>query len=169
MQRGDFVTKICEIVTKFSYLIAKCDWIFSLILSPVKRMPNNANLYCKVCKKTPSSVVPNTPPTTSTSLQGLATAADSGSDSSKDSEAEDSVDADVMVTNVVKCDINKQAPLANLTTSDYQIILNPTGWLTSDIVHKALVLLHKENQSIEGFQCPTLGPVHNFDVQCSVW
>ena len=57
-----------------------------------------------------------------------------------------------------------QAPLANLTTSDYQIILNPAGWLTSDIVHKAQVLLHEENQSIEGFQRPTLGPVRNFDV-----
>ena len=34
MQRGDFATKICEIATKFSYLIAKCDWIFSLISSP---------------------------------------------------------------------------------------------------------------------------------------
>ena len=44
------------------------------------------------------------------------------------------------------------------------IILNPTGWLTSDIVHKAQVLLHEENQSIEGFQRPTLGPVRNFDV-----
>lgn len=54
--------------------------------------------------------------------------------------------------------------LANLTTSDYQIILNPTGWLTCDIVQKAQVLLHEENQLIEGFQCPTLGPVRNFDV-----
>ena len=131
-----------------------------------KRMPNNAKTTwcCKVCKKTPSPAVPTTPPTTSTSLQGLDTAADSGSDSSSDSEAEDSVDADVMVTNVAKCDINKQAPLANLTTSDYQIILNPTGWLTCDIVHKAQVLLHEVNQSIEGFQRPTLGPVRNFDV-----
>ena len=65
-------------------------------------MPNNAKTTwcCKVCKKTPSLVVPATPPTTSTSLQELARAADSGSDSSSDSEAEDSVDADVMVTNV---------------------------------------------------------------------
>lgn len=54
--------------------------------------------------------------------------------------------------------------LANLTTSDYQIILNPTGWLTCDIVQKAQVLLHEENQLIEGFQRPTLGPVRNFDV-----
>ncbi|XP_068681054.1 uncharacterized protein [Montipora foliosa] len=40
---------------------------------PVKRMPKNAKTtwYCKVCKKTPSPVVPSTPPTTSTSLQGL--------------------------------------------------------------------------------------------------
>lgn len=54
-------------------------------------------------------------------------AADSGSESSSDSEAEDSVDDDVTVINVVKCDINKQAPTANLTTSYYQVILNPTG------------------------------------------
>ena len=50
--------------------------------------------------------------------------------------------------------------LQNLTN---QIILSPTGWLTSDIVHQAQVLLHEENQSIEGFQRPTLGPVRNFD------
>lgn len=89
--------------------------------------------------------------------------ADSGSDSSNDSETDASVHANVTVTNDAKCEINKQAPLANLT-SDYHIIWNPTGWLTSDIVHQAQVLLHEENQSIEGFQCPTLGPVRNFDV-----
>lgn len=74
-------------------------------------MPNNAKTTwcCKVGKKTPSPLVPVTPPTTSTSLQGLAMAADSGSESSSDSEAKDSVDDDVTVTNV-KCDINKQAP-----------------------------------------------------------
>ena len=69
-----------------------------------------------------------------------------------------------IVINVAKCDINKQAPLANLTTPGCQIILNPTGWLTSDIVNKAQVPLHEENQSIEGFQRSTLGPVCNFDV-----
>ncbi|KAK2565731.1 hypothetical protein P5673_010909 [Acropora cervicornis] len=46
--------------------------------------------------------------------------------------------------------------------SGYQIILNPTGWLTSDIVHKAQVPLYEENQSTEG--CSTLGAVCNFDV-----
>ncbi|PFX14271.1 hypothetical protein AWC38_SpisGene21582 [Stylophora pistillata] len=91
-----------------------------------------------------------TPPTTSTSLQGLAMAADSGSESSSDSEAEDSVDDDVTVTNVVKCDINKQAPLANLTTSDYQIILNPTGWLTCDIVQKAQEVVDQTNDLLGG-------------------
>jgi len=90
--------------------------------------------------------------------------ADSGSDSNSDSETEGSIHANVTVTNVAKCEINKQAPLANLTTSDYQIILNPTGWLTSGIVHQAQVLLHEENQSIEGFQRPTFEPVPNFDV-----
>ena len=39
MQRSDFVTKICEIATKFSYIIAKYDWIFSLILSPEMDYP----------------------------------------------------------------------------------------------------------------------------------
>ena len=34
MQRGDFATKSYEIATKFSYLIAKCDWMFSLTSSP---------------------------------------------------------------------------------------------------------------------------------------
>ena len=70
--------------------------------------------------------------------------ADSGSDSSNDSETDASVHANVTVTNDAKCEINKQAPLANLT-SDYHIIWNPTGWLTSDIVHQAQVLLHEEN------------------------
>lgn len=85
---------------------------FHLNCVGLKRMPNNAKTTwcCKFCKKTPSPLVPITPPTTSTSLQGLAMAADSGSESSSDSEAEDSVDDDVTVTNVVKCDINKQAP-----------------------------------------------------------
>ena len=59
---------------------------FHLNCVGLKRMPNNAKTtwHCKVCKKTPSPapVVPTTPPTTSTSLQGLATTADSGSDSS---------------------------------------------------------------------------------------
>ena len=90
--------------------------------------------------------------------------ADFGSYSSSDSEIEGSVDADVTITNVAKSEINKQAPLANITTSGYQIILSTLGWLTSDIVHQAQVLLLEENQSIEGFQRPILGPVRNFDV-----
>ena len=32
---GDFATEICKIETKFSYVVAKCDCIFSLISSPV--------------------------------------------------------------------------------------------------------------------------------------
>ena len=44
--------------------------------------------------------------------------ADPGSDTSSDSETEGSVDADVTITNVAKSEINKQAPLANLTKSD---------------------------------------------------
>ena len=91
----------------------------------LKRRPNNAKTTwrCIVCKKTPSPVVPSTLSlTTSTSLQGLAIVADSGSDSSSDSETDASVHANVTVTNDAKCEINKQAPLANLTTSDYHII-----------------------------------------------
>ena len=41
MQRGNFATKICEIVTKFLYLITKCEWIFSLISSPEHLALNN--------------------------------------------------------------------------------------------------------------------------------
>ena len=55
------------------------------------------------------------------------------------------------MTNVGIGDVDKQPSLANLTASDYQMILNPTGLLISDIVHKAQVLLHEENQSMEGF------------------
>ena len=54
--------------------------------------------------------------------------------------------------------------LANLEESDYHIILDPFGWLNCDIIHRAQVLLHEANSSIEGFQRPTLGPVRNFNV-----
>ena len=73
-------------------------------------------------------------------------------------------DDDVTFVQEKKGKINKHSPLANLEESDYQIILNPFGWLNGDIIHMAQVLLHEAKPSIEGFQRPTLGPARNFDV-----
>lgn len=63
--------------------------------------------------------------------------------------------------------IDKQGTLANLSDSDYQIILDAIGWLNCDIIQQAQVLLYNVNPSIEGFQRPTLGPVRNFYVVTS--
>lgn len=52
--------------------------------------------------------------------------------------------------------IDKQGTLANLSDSDYQIILDAIGWLNCDIIQQAQVLLYNVNPSIEGLQRPTL-------------
>ena len=46
MQRGDFATKICKIATKFSYLVANCDWIFLLISSPALNVHTKMMYSC---------------------------------------------------------------------------------------------------------------------------
>ena len=55
MQRGNFATKICEIATKFSFLIAKCDWIFLLISSPALKIKSRS----KVISPLPRSAYPS--------------------------------------------------------------------------------------------------------------
>ncbi|CAH3184903.1 unnamed protein product, partial [Porites evermanni] len=109
---------------------------FHLHCLNLKRMPNNAKTTwkCAGCKKANASA------TATTTYD------------------------DVTFVQEKKGKINKQSPLAILEESDYQIILNPLGWLNCDIIHMAQVLLHEAKPSIEGFQRPTLGPARNFDV-----
>jgi hypothetical protein len=61
-------------------------------------------------------------------------------------------------------DVDKFSCLAKLIYADYDIINDTVGWLTSDIIHAAQVLLQEVNPAVEGFQRPTLGPVRNFAV-----
>ena len=54
--------------------------------------------------------------------------------------------------------------LANLTSSDFDIINDPNGWLDCSIIQQAQVLLQQQNPLIDGLQRPTLGQVRNFDI-----
>ena len=49
--------------------------------------------------------------------------------------------------------------LGYTTDCHFDLILNPTGWLDSNIIKQAHVLLQPENQAIPGFKQPTLGPL----------
>ena len=53
--------------------------------------------------------------------------------------------------------------LANLTSSDFDIINDPNGWLDCSIQH-VQVLLQQHNALIDGLQRPTLSRVRNFDI-----
>jgi hypothetical protein len=48
--------------------------------------------------------------------------------------------------------VDKFSCLAKLIDADYDIINDTVGWLTSDIIHAAQVLLQEVNPAIEGFQ-----------------
>ena len=65
---------------------------------------------------------------------------------------------------VTTCESECHRSLRNLDEQDYQLIMSPHGWLDGAIIHSAQVLLQEINPLIEGFQCPTLGPVRNFSV-----
>jgi len=80
------------------------------------------------------------------------------SDSSSDSEDE------IYITKETTGTVNKFSALANLEDSDYNIIKDPSRWLTCDIVQAAQVLLQEVNPLLEGLQRSTLGRVRNFDV-----
>lgn len=142
---------------------------FHLHCLNLKRMPNNAKTTwkCAGCKKANASA---TATTTCISSSAITTSASSTVLSSESSTSVDNVSAfsneddDVTFVQEKKGKINKQSPLAILEESDYQLILNPLGWLNCDIIHMAQVLLHEAKPSIEGFQRPTLGPARNFDV-----
>ena len=79
-------------------------------------------------------------------------------DSSSDSEDE------ISITKETRGTVDKFRVLANLDDSDYDIINYSSGWLTCDIVQAVQVLLQEVNPLLEGLQCPTLGPIQNFDV-----
>ena len=81
-----------------------------------------------------------------------------------DSDGE-SDDVEIVAESVGETD--KYSRLGNLKETDHQIILNPVGWLTCDIIQEAHVLLSQVNTAVQGFQRPTLGPVRNFDVMTS--
>ena len=142
---------------------------FHLHCLNLKRMPNNAKTTwkCAGCKKANASA---TATTTCISSSAITTSASSTVLSSESSTSVDNVSAfsneddDVTFVQGKKGKINKQSPLAILEESDYQLILNPLGWLNCVIIHMAQVLLHEAKPSIEGFQRPTLGPARNFDV-----
>ena len=58
---------------------------------------------------------------------------------------------------------DKYGPEGKLGKYEYDLISSPNGWLDCVIIHEAHILLKKISTSIQGFQRPTLGPVHQFD------
>ncbi|XP_066272266.1 uncharacterized protein [Branchiostoma lanceolatum] len=58
--------------------------------------------------------------------------------------------------------IERFAPLCNLTDDHYALITDPSGWLDCDIIHNAHVLLKRVNPSMDGLQRTTLGPWRTF-------
>ena len=107
---------------------------------PLKRMPNNSKTtrQCPACRKSKFQ------PTTCTF-------------SSSESENE------VEFVKKTVGSIDKTSVLANLTSSDFDIINDPNGWLDCSIQH-AQVLLQQHNPLIDGLQRPRLGRVCNFDI-----
>ena len=59
---------------------------------------------------------------------------------------------------------DKYGPEGKLGKYEYDLISSPNGWLDCVIIHEAHILLKKISTSIQGFQRPTLGPVHQFDI-----
>ncbi|PFX19773.1 hypothetical protein AWC38_SpisGene15809 [Stylophora pistillata] len=127
---------------------------FHLWCLGLKRLPNNSKTtwLCPDCsgKKTTTT-------TSASSLPESPVASNLSDDNDDD-------DSDIEITKVSTGSINKFSALKRLDSSDYNIIKDPTGWLTGDIQH-AHVLIKQENQSIGGFQRPILGRVRNLDVE----
>lgn len=109
-----------------------------------KRMPNNSKTtwQCSSCRKKKFC------PTTCTSV------------TLSSNESEDEVEF------VKETDghTDKTSLLANLTSSDFDLINDPNGWLDCSIIQQAQVLLQQHNPLIGGLQRPTLGPIRNFDI-----
>ena len=108
----------------------------------LKRMPNNSKTtwQCPACRKSKFQ------PTTCTS----------------NSESESENEVEFVKKTVGR--IDKTSVLANLTSTDFDIINDPNGWLDCSIIQQAQVLLQQHNSLIDGLQRPTLGRVRNFDV-----
>jgi hypothetical protein len=109
---------------------------------------------CEACRGNKSKATSvKTTTCTSSSLDA------SNSDYLSDDYNSDS-EYDIEITKVTTGNVDKFSALAKLNNADYDIISDPAGWLTCDIIQ---VLIQKVNQSIEGLQRPTLGRVSNFD------
>ncbi|XP_066270230.1 uncharacterized protein [Branchiostoma lanceolatum] len=139
---------------------ANCDQgkYFHLSCLDMKRMPNNAKTtwQCKQCrKKKPSTSTPN-------SCTKKTKPVDSPSTCNTSCDEED-----VVITDETTESVDKYRSLSNLSESDYDIIIDPNGWLTGDIVHCSQVLVRQVNPGVEGLQRPSLGPARNFDVVSS--
>lgn len=134
---------------------------FHLSCLGLKRMPSNSKTtwLCYICRVKDKKSI-STKATTSTSCTQTQSPVQS---SLTDDEDEDS-DNDIVITKVSTGSYNKYGILANLGSTDYDIINDPTGWLTSDIIQAAQVLIKEVNPIIEGLQRPNLGRVRNFDV-----
>ena len=132
---------------------------FHLNCLGLKRMPNNAKTTwkCLLCRKDVTSVKP----TTCTSSSSNESTASEVSNDSSDS------DTDIEITGTSTGTVDKYSALAKLTSTDFDIISDPAGWLTCDIIQEAQVLLQAANPALQGLQRPTLGCVKNFDVVTS--
>ena len=139
---------------------------FHLSCLGLKRMPNNSKTtwQCQVCRtkaKPNSKFVKLTTSTSSATHASPATpmATDSPVSSDSNSDSED----EISITKETTGTVDKFGALATLDDSDYDIINDPSGWLTCDIVQAVQVLLQEVNPLLEGLQRPTLGCVRNFD------
>ncbi|XP_019636874.1 PREDICTED: uncharacterized protein LOC109479362 [Branchiostoma belcheri] len=140
---------------------AACDQgkYFHLNCLGMKRMPNNAKTtwQCKACKK-------KKPSSSSQTYKGKETKSVDSTSTSRNTSDVSSDEEDVVITNETTEPLDKYRSLSNLTKSDYNIIRDPNGWLTGEIIHSAQVLVRRVNPGVEGLQRPALGPARNFDV-----
>ena len=145
---------------------------FHLSCIGYKKMRNNSktNWQCTVCRTL--SPITTDKITTSTATTGISTAYPTTCTSTTaktllsmlSSTIDNGSDDEIEFSKELVGQVDKANELANLTQDDFEIILDPNGWLHSSIIQKAQVLLKKVNPLVEGFQKPTLGPVRNFDV-----
>ena len=133
---------------------ANCDNgnFFHLSCLGLKRMPSNykTTWMCYICRVKDKRSI-STRATTSTSCY----LPESPAEPSLTDEDENS-DNDIVIIKVSTGSFNKYGNLANLGSSDYNIMNDPAGWLTSDIIQTAQVLI-KVNPMIEWATTPKLG------------
>lgn len=141
----------------------KSEKFFHLSCLGYQRMPNNSKTWkCAARKKghqsAPESTICASPTESSITIPSRSAVSRNVSIIESD---------DVLFVKEARAEVDKQGALAYLEESDYQIILDPFGWINCDIIHRAQVLLHEANPFIEGFQRPTLGRIRNFNVVSS--